>query len=677
MNSLLRFTLAFIVGIWVANQVDYHNKTTLIISVLSLVLLTAFFKKRYLSGSLLIASALVLGFLNLTLHNQTLQVNHLLHLPTDSITFYKAQLTTLPESRLKTYKVEADVTSIKTGNQWQNASGKIILYIDKKAAIPQYGNELLVKGAPRRAQPPLNPSEFDYAHFLSLKQIFHTQYIRSTDFVLSHKSQTAWYKKWAYAASQWSDNQLERLMPWPREYAVAKAMVLGIRDEMDTELSNAYSVAGAVHVLSVSGFHIAIFVWIISKLLGFLEKRNKQGLYLYLLITLLILWFYAVLTGLSAPVVRSALMFSIYLLAKPLHRKENTANALFGSALILLCFDPLLIYSVSFQLSYLALGGIIFLQPTIYQSISFSNKIIDKLWNLTAVAFAAQLATFPLLIFYFHQYSTYFWLANPAVVGLSFLLLPLALATIAFSWIPYLSVVLGWLTTFVTWLLNEIVLGIEKLPSSSLEGLSFNTTELVLVYAIIGFLIALFYFQSKKWLWYATAFSLLLFVYQIFEHSKAQHQKLMVVHHIQNQTVISLIDGQRAWVLADSSFFHQARGYDYYLKNFYTEKSIQNVSQVAWEQPTDFINSLPFGKILVWNNQKIVLIDKPIAHLPLKPDLVIIQKSAFKEPTKILQAFENQKVVFDGTNKPWVIEKLSALPYYFTSKTGAFISVLE
>ena len=197
-----------------------------------------------------------------------------------------------------------------------------------------------------------------------------------------------------------------------------------------------------------------------------------------------------------------------------------------------------------------------------------------------------------------------------------------------------------------------------------------------MVYIIIGLLLAMFYFQSKKWLWYAVFLSVGLFGFQIIEHKNAQTQKQIVVHHIQNQTVISLIDGQRVWILADSSFFHQPRGYDFYLANFYTQKDIRRVTQVAWELPESFIKQLPFGKIIVWNNQKIVLIDRPIAQFHIRPDVVIVQNSAFKDAEKVRQVFQNQTVIFDGSNKPWIVEKLSSLPYYFTSKQGAYLRKL-
>jgi competence protein ComEC len=454
-------------------------------------------------------------------------------------------------------------------------------------------------------------------------------------------------------------------------------MVLGIRDEMDADLVQAYSVAGAVHVLSVSGFHIAIFVWILSKLLGFLEKR-KHGRWLYLAITLVTMWFYAVLTGLSAPVIRSALMFTIYLLAKPLRRQENTSNALFGSALILLVFDPLLIYSVSFQLSYLALGGIIFLHPMLYQSVTFKNKIVDWVWNITAVAFTAQLATFPLVAFYFHKFSTYFWLANPAVVGLSFLLLPLAFAAIALSWLPVVAQALGWLTATVTWLLNEIVIGVDALPFSVLSGIWLTKTEMLLAYAIIGFLLALLYYQQKQWLWRAVFCSLLLFGYQLFELNNSQKQQLLVVHNVPHQTVISLIEGQRSWLIADSAFFSAERGFSFYLDNFYTQQNIRHVTQIALEVPNPQVQDLNFGKLIVWKNQRIVIVEQPIGIFPVKADLVIVRNTAFKKAEKLQEVFKNQRLVFDNSNKFYVQTQLYeasqqfGLNYYFTNRQGAF-----
>ncbi len=682
MNTLLRFTVAFGLGIWAGQYfilpfeivVGICLGLGLIVSVLILL------KKgnRLVLGALTLLLGLSAGYLNRQFKDETRNATHLSHFVLDSVGYYRAKVLSPPEARRKTYKVEVEILDLKYSDNWTKATGKIIIYLEKTASPPQYGQVIVVRNGIRPTEPPRNPGEFDYQRFLSYRQVFYSQYVKTTDFRITTESQAVWYKSWAYKISQWSDSQLKRLVVWPREYAVAKAMVLGIRDEIDTDLVQAYSVAGAVHVLSVSGFHIAIFVWILSRLLGFLEKR-KHGRWLYLAITLLTMWFYAVLTGLSAPVVRSALMFSIYLLAKPLRRQQNTPNALFGSALILLAFDPLLIYSVSFQLSYLALSGIIFLQPMLYQSVTFKNKIIDWIWNITAVALTAQLATFPLVAFYFHKFSTYFWVANPAVVGLSFALLPLALATIALSWVPVVAQALGWVTAATTWLLNETVIAVDSLPFSVLSGIWFTKIELIAVYFIIGFLLALVYYQQKKWLWRAVAISLVLFGYQVTELKNSQNQHSLVVHNVPHQTVVSLIEGQRAWLVADSAFFEAERGFNFYLDNFYTEQNIRHATQIALEVPSPLVQDLNFGKLIVWKNQKIVIVEQPITAFPIKADLIIVRNTAFKDIGKLYQTFGNQQVIVDNSNKFYAQNKLHeaaiewGLDYYFTNKQGAFV----
>ncbi|TAG70567.1 MAG: ComEC/Rec2 family competence protein, partial [Runella slithyformis] len=443
------------------------------------------------------------------------------------------------------------------------------------------------------------------------------------------------------------------------------------------ELVQAYSVAGAVHVLSVSGFHIAIFVYILGKILGFLEKR-KHWRWVYLGATLGIMWFYAVLTGLSAPVIRSALMFTLLLLAQPLGRKKNTENALFGSALVLLILDPMLIYSVSFQLSYAALAGIIFWQPFLYQTISFQQKWADWVWGITAVALTAQLATFPLGVYYFNQFPVYFWLLNPVVVGLAFVQLPLALATIAFSQVPFLADILGWATTFTTWLLNQAVVSIEALPHARLAGLAFSTLELVLVYALIGTLLLLIYHRNRRWLWVMAMLSLVLCRIQLLENEQYDNQKTMVAHAVPYQTAVSLVAGQHALLIADTAFLNNNRAFDFYLDDFYTQRGIRQTTRVALENVPNnppLLRRFSFGQLLVWQNKKVVFIEQPVAALPPIADLVLVRKSAYRHANDLLKSFGNQVIVLDNSNKYYILENLQkeGLPYYFTNTQGAWV----
>lgn len=681
MNALLRYTLAFIGGIllhgiaplfWTSNEGFEVVLGIVVILGLLIFLLIRFHKSnRYLLGFLTFCLFVCLGWIRTpSLCNQT---------NFEQIIAYEAVVLSPVETRAKTYKIEVEILKAQWDNHWHPLEGKVLLYLDKKVSKPQYGDVLLIRGVPRLVEPPQNPAQFDYQRFLSYKQIFYQHYLRGTDFVLTGERQTNWLKDWAYRVSEWSDTALRRLVPLDREYAVAKAMVLGLRDEMDSELVQAYSAAGAVHVLSVSGFHITIFVGIVAFFLGRLEKR-RRGRWLYLGITLITMWFYAVLTGLSAPVIRSALMFTIFLLAKPLGRKENSVNALFGSALILLAIDPLLIYSVSFQLSYAALGGIIFLQPVFYQSLTIKDGALDKIWAITAVALTAQLATFPIGAYYFHQFPNYFWLVNPLVVALSCAMLPVAFATIAFSWIPLVSNALGWLLTGITWLLNQIVIGTEKLPYAVLGGLSLSWIELLLIYGIMGLLLALVYYRDVRWWWGVGAASLGLFAVQVYEIQQFNKQSWLVVHAVPRQTAISLIENREGILIADSAFFQpDNKPFNFYLKNFYTARGIQHITPELLEAPSQLLKTLPFGKLIVWQGRKILLVEKPIAEtVPVAADFVVIRNTAFRKSEQLRTVFGNQKLIFDNSNKFYVLDTLQKqamahhLPWYFVGQKGAF-----
>ncbi|RDB07588.1 ComEC/Rec2 family competence protein [Runella aurantiaca] len=687
MNVLLRCCIAFCCGILLHKALPEHWLPVIngpIMGGVAVVFIAFFFLvlfsrgNRYSSGTLMIVLFAGLGWL------RTPQA--VVEQDWSQLTAYVAVVLSPPETRAKTYKVEVELRRGKGENGWHPMLGKVLIYLDKMAEKPRYGQVLLVRGQPRRVESPQNPAQFDYQKFLGQKQIYHQHYLKATDFLFTSDYQGVWYKSWAFAVSEWSDAALRRLVVPDREYAVAKAMILGLRDEMDSELIQSYSAAGAVHVLSVSGFHIAIFISILTFMLKRLEKR-RYGRWLSLGITLITMWFYAVLTGLSAPVIRSALMFTIFLLASPLKRKENGANALFGSALILLAIDPLLLFSVSFQLSYAALGGIIFLQPVLYQYFTPKTWLVDKLWEMTTVALAAQFITFPIAVYYFHQFPTYFLLANPFVALLATAMLPVAMVALLVSWVPYLSILLGWGLTGITWLLNEIVIWTDLLPFSTLEGLSLSAVELGLVYGIMAMLVALVYYREVRWGGYALALSALLCILQLKEMAYFNQQKLVVVHSVSRQSVVSLMNGKEALLLADSAFFQpNQQPFNFYLKNFYDERNVRSILQqplVSFVKPSRFVKDLPFGKLIVWQGKSILLVEKSVqTTIPPVVDYVVIRNTAFRKVEELLRIFGNQKLIFDNSNKFYALENLRkqakelGLPWYFVHENGAYLDFL-
>src|SRR5690606_17140896 len=286
--------------------------------------------------------------------------------------------------------------------------------------------------------------------------------------------------------------------------AVASTLILGYRADLSREVLNAYAATGTMHVLSVSGMHVGILFFFLDFMLKWMNKRKSLRI-LKTLLLLAIIWLYALITGFSAAVCRAALMLSFVIVGKAIHRRTNTYNLLAISAVMLLIYNPYFLLDVGFQLSYLAVAGLIYFYSNIYHAFYVENFFAAKTWSCISLSLAAQLATFPLSMYYFHQFPFYFLLSNlfiilPTVVimysGLLFALLPLD----AFSTFT------GWILERTISFTNSVLAVIENLPLSVISSIWINPWEYVLLYLLIFLLF--FSFTLKKKL--LTGFSLLL-----------------------------------------------------------------------------------------------------------------------------------------------------------------------
>ncbi|NNE54598.1 MAG: ComEC/Rec2 family competence protein, partial [Flavobacteriales bacterium] len=276
---------------------------------------------------------------------------------------------------------------------------------------------------------------------------------------------------------------------------VVAALTLGDKSQLDKDTRNAFAMAGAMHVLAVSGLHVGILFMVIQKLLKPLS-RLKNGSWFKTVILIATLWFYATLTGLSPSVLRTSTMFTFIALASHGGRQSNIYNTLAASAFLLLAIDPHLLFNVGFQLSYCAVIGIIWLQPVIYRVWFIKHKVGNWLWQLTSVSLAAQIATFPLGIFYFEQFPNLFLLTNILVIPAATALLICGLGFYASCWIPEVNQLVAWVVDKIAAGMNGGVCWVESIPFSSTQDLYISLGQMALIYAVI---ISLFlWFEHKK-----------------------------------------------------------------------------------------------------------------------------------------------------------------------------------
>ncbi|MCK5776729.1 MAG: ComEC/Rec2 family competence protein, partial [Bacteroidales bacterium] len=383
----------------------------------------------------------------------------------------------------KTYKTVGKVLAVyQNGSETAIvASGKLLLYFSKQDfPTLEYGDELLITN---KLQPIMgygNPNEFDYAAYLKQQNIYHQMYLRPTDWIKTVHNSANEIMRLSYHLRDILLNILIDFNFSKDEFAVASAILLGYDDYLDQDLRQLYSGSGAMHILCVSGLHVGIIFLIFNTLLLFI-KKYKYGNIIHAILMIFIIWVYALVTGLSPSVFRSATMFSFITLGGILNRRTSTYNSLAASAFVLLISNPYLLFHIGFQLSYMAVLSILFIQP-------YLSKLVDSKWlflrksrDLIAVSIAAQLGTFPLAIYYFHQFPNYFILTNLLVIPLSFIILIGGFANIFVYLIgsgsSYIGIVLTKGLYGSLWFLNHALAVINKLPLAVSSDLYFSQID--------------------------------------------------------------------------------------------------------------------------------------------------------------------------------------------------------
>lgn len=364
--------------------------------------------------------------------------------------------------------------------------GAILAYFSKSGFegnnLMSPGSVIQFEGEINRIPSPKYPLQFDYGRYLSIKGYAGTIYLPDGKYVLEKER---YFSLRAFANQLRSAilAEIEAYNVSEHEFGVLAALLLGERSFLDVELRDDFADAGAIHILAVSGLHVGIIYFFFISLLNKLSGK-RRGIW-KLLPVLIILWGYAVVTGLSPSVLRASTMFSFIALGKCFDRYGNIYNLIAASALILLTLKPVLILQPGFALSYLAVLGIVFYYPRFRSIINLKNKWLDKVASLICVSLAAQLATFPISIYYFHQFPNLFLLTNLIVIPLATIILYSGILWMAFIWLDPVAIYLGEIVFGACRILNGFVSWISGLPHAKLSGLFLEPFEVVLIYGLI------------------------------------------------------------------------------------------------------------------------------------------------------------------------------------------------
>ncbi|MEN2283566.1 ComEC/Rec2 family competence protein [Algoriphagus sp. SE2] len=411
---------------------------------------------------------------------------------------YLAEVTIYDQTKPNSFENLLEIKSVNNNGIWEKSEGKILIYHQMNFSL-EPGMILWVQGIPELIDPPFNPYEFDYSKFLKRKGISYRQFVGNKMLLLGKNKNSGQIYFLEHLRKKIGDILREKIQD-PESNQVAQALLLGQKQYLDEDIKKAYSQSGVMHILAVSGLHVGI----IYALLMFLVKPfglKKLGWKSYLALVILIIWAYAMLTGFSPSVVRAATMFSLITLGQMRKRKPSVFNILAFSAMLMVTVNPEVIFDVGFQLSYLAVFGIVLIQPIIVNFWLPPNKFLEYFWQIIGVSLAAQLATLPLTIFYFHSFPTYFLLGNIFIIPLAFLIMQTGVPLLIFGWIPYVGDYLGTLVSKLIWIQNQLINQIQVLPNANLDRLTISPFTMIFIWSLLLIWVAWEQGNKRKLAW--------------------------------------------------------------------------------------------------------------------------------------------------------------------------------
>jgi competence protein ComEC len=654
------------------------------------------YKWRYMSGVAVSLVMLSLGYLVTFFQTDTNDPHHIAHVDADFIrtkATYTGMICDPIVIRDKTVSVLVQLDKITKGDSSINAGGKVLASIvkDSTSEALQYGDKVVFSGVVTLYEDPKNPNQFNYKSYQALHHIYHRVYLRDGDWQILARGQGNVLLAKVYAVRTYFLSLIMQTVHGANELAVATAIMLGYRDYISDEVMQAYAGSGVLHVLSVSGLHVAVLYYVLSILLGWMDRKRKLEI-LKGGIVIVIMLFYAVLTGLSPPVLRSVWMFTMLVIARLLDRDISMYNVLGVTCLVLLIWDPYFIADVGFQLSYIAVVGIVYLYPMIHgllPTMTFSLKksfgligrvltyFYDFVWGLICVSIAAQLATFAISLYYFHTFPNFFLLSNLLVIPMSNFVLISGMGLFAVGWCHWLLGIAGWIFDHLLIVLNKVVFWVDALPFALSRGMVVSLYEMLLCYIVIMMVCWFIEDRRAKVLIATLTFVLVLCTAFSIGSIKNDRTQKLVVYHISGKKAIAFIMQRQVYYDFDTGVINNETLMRYNIRDHWWQCGVEKQGSI---DSAKLGTELPYGKLYAIDGKRILVINKELSFtriVKLKADVVILSGNTNNTIEAIRERIDFNDVVFDTSNKPahikhWIEECEKMEVRYYDCRDKAF-----
>ena len=658
--------IGIILGYYLELSLQLIN-TLLIISLLSLAILYFVSRKKgaYYFTFNTYAVFILIGIASITFKNPQLKEKNYSNYVSENINETVLVIDDILKSNPYYDNYIAKVVAVN-GNQSQ---GKIKLNIAKDSTRNQFAvdDKIIVFENFKEIDKPKNPYQFNYKNYLARQQVYHQMTIYDNSFIYLNKNKTS-LKGLAHTFRQKINTALIKNGFKGDELAIINALLLGQRQEISKEIIENYQNAGAIHILAVSGLHVGIILLLLNFLFKPIE-RLKNGKVIKLILVVLFLWTFAFIAGLSASVIRAVTMFTAVAIAMATKKEISTYKTLLISIFFLLLFNPYYLFEVGFQLSYLAVFFIVWIQPQIYNLWQPKLKIIDYPWQLFTISVAAQLGVLPLSLYYFHQFPGLFFVANLLIIPFLGLILGLGILVIILSLFNILPSFLASIYEYIIYLLNDTVGWIGKQESFLFKDISFTIISAVLSYFII--IIFFKWFETKKQplLKYVLIAIILFQSNLILEKYKTKTSSEFVVFNKPRHSVLAKRIGD------DITIHHN-------LDSISTNNAIKDYLIGTNSNINSIQNTI--GNVHQINSQKLLVIDSIgiYEELDFKPEIIWLRNSPKINLQRLIDQIKPKKIVADASNYKSHIthwqktSKNNNISFHYTVKDGAFIEEL-
>lgn len=475
----------------------------------------------------------------------------------DQPQIYRAIVTDTPEDKPRSVAYKVRLSDLDK---------QIVCYFQRDTLYNTYlmpGDEFLFKGEIQAFKNQGNPDDFDYVSYMHDKGFAGSVYIPSDSWQATGRSSSSLITQ-ALRCRQHILIFYKSLGFNNTEYAILSALTLGYQDVLSDDLKQSFRTTGTVHVLSVSGLHVGIIYLMISFLLSFI-RRNSKYYWLKPTIIIVLLWVYAFITGLPPSVIRASAMLTVFCVSEVFNRKNFSVNALYITAFFMLLISPFSLFDIGFQLSFMSVLAILYLQPLASNLLAVKNKYLRAFWQMFTLSLVAQLGTFPLCLYYFGTFPTYFFISNllivPLVSLITYSVAGIFLAKLLSYIMPSLSVYLFYLPVNILKLLVGIMTSVieffEKLPFALIEDAYVSLFDLFLIAAtIISFLLAVIYKKPRSLL-VGLSSILIFFSIHLYDNLCSKPDSI-TVYNRRNATEIKWNIGHQNYMIENED---QARGY--------------------------------------------------------------------------------------------------------------------